>query len=142
MAPAQPRLRLLGELELRRGQREIAMRHFRAALSLARNPMEHQFFNQRILACVSESVSDLSAFERKCGRHSSRGLLPSSAIACVRGAIEQPSGSRPDDANVLRKFRNNLRDFGVEIRRRPEGYVTIVVTAAKSKRPDSCKSLI
>jgi RNA polymerase sigma-70 factor (ECF subfamily) len=46
----------LGELELRRGRREVAMEHFRAALSLARNPLEHEFFNQRILACVSKRV--------------------------------------------------------------------------------------
>ena len=46
----------LGELELRLGQRDVARQHFRAALSLARNPMEHEFFNQRILACVSESA--------------------------------------------------------------------------------------
>jgi len=44
----------LGELELRRGRREVATQHFRAALSLARNPAEGQFFNQRLLACVSE----------------------------------------------------------------------------------------
>jgi RNA polymerase sigma-70 factor (ECF subfamily) len=43
----------LGELELRRGRREVATQHFRVALSLARNPMEHEFFNQRILACAS-----------------------------------------------------------------------------------------
>ena len=46
----------LGELELRLGQRDVARQHFRAALSLARNPMEHAFFHQRILACVSESA--------------------------------------------------------------------------------------
>ena len=46
----------LGELELRLGQRDVARQHFRAALSLARNPMEHEFFNQRILACVSENA--------------------------------------------------------------------------------------
>ena len=46
----------LGELELRRGRREVARQHFRAALSRARNPMEHEFFNQRILACASEDV--------------------------------------------------------------------------------------
>jgi len=45
----------IGELELRRGQREVATQHFRAALSLARNPSEGQFFNQRLLACMSEN---------------------------------------------------------------------------------------
>jgi RNA polymerase sigma-70 factor (ECF subfamily) len=46
----------LGELELRRGRREAAAQHFRTALSLARNPIEGQFFNQRMLACVSENM--------------------------------------------------------------------------------------
>ncbi len=46
----------LGELELRRGRREVARQHFRAALSLARNPMEQEFFNRRLLACVSETT--------------------------------------------------------------------------------------
>jgi RNA polymerase sigma-70 factor (ECF subfamily) len=46
----------LGELELRRGRREVAAQHFRTALSMASNPREGQFFNQRILVCVSESI--------------------------------------------------------------------------------------
>jgi RNA polymerase sigma-70 factor (ECF subfamily) len=46
----------LGELEWRRGRREVSIEHFRAALSLARNPKEQEFFNQRVLACVSESI--------------------------------------------------------------------------------------
>jgi len=46
----------LGELELRRGRREVAAQHFRAAQSLARNRVEGQFFYQRILACVSQTV--------------------------------------------------------------------------------------
>jgi RNA polymerase sigma factor (sigma-70 family) len=41
----------LGELELRRGRREIARAHFRAALALARNPMEHRFLEQRVCTC-------------------------------------------------------------------------------------------
>jgi RNA polymerase sigma factor (sigma-70 family) len=41
----------LGELELRRGSLEIAHEHFRAALALARNPMERRFFDRRIGAC-------------------------------------------------------------------------------------------
>jgi RNA polymerase sigma-70 factor (ECF subfamily) len=45
----------LGELELRRGRREAAAQHFRTALALARNPLEGQFFNQRLLACTLES---------------------------------------------------------------------------------------
>jgi RNA polymerase sigma factor (sigma-70 family) len=41
----------LGEFELRSGKREIARRHFRAALARARNPMERHFLEQRIGAC-------------------------------------------------------------------------------------------
>ena len=41
----------LGELELRRGQRDLARDHFQAARSLARNPMERRFLDQRIGAC-------------------------------------------------------------------------------------------
>ena len=41
----------LGELEFRRGQHETAGKHFRAALALARNPMERRFLDQRASAC-------------------------------------------------------------------------------------------
>ncbi len=41
----------LGEFEFRSGRHEIADDHFRTALALARNPMERQFFEQRIGAC-------------------------------------------------------------------------------------------
>jgi RNA polymerase sigma factor (sigma-70 family) len=41
----------LGEFELRSGRREIARKHFREACALGRNPMERQFFEQRIRAC-------------------------------------------------------------------------------------------
>jgi predicted RNA polymerase sigma factor len=41
----------LGELELRSGRREMAREQFRAALALARNPMERRFLDQRIDAC-------------------------------------------------------------------------------------------
>jgi RNA polymerase sigma-70 factor (ECF subfamily) len=40
-----------GELELRRGRRELGRQHFRAALALARNAMERRFFEQRLHAC-------------------------------------------------------------------------------------------
>jgi RNA polymerase sigma factor (sigma-70 family) len=40
-----------GELELRCGRHQAARQHFRAALALARNPMERRFFYQRISAC-------------------------------------------------------------------------------------------
>jgi RNA polymerase sigma factor (sigma-70 family) len=41
----------LGELELRLGRYEVAREHFRAALVLARNPMERRFLSQRVDAC-------------------------------------------------------------------------------------------
>jgi len=41
----------LGELELRRGSLATARKHFRAALALARNPMERRFLEQRAHAC-------------------------------------------------------------------------------------------
>lgn len=41
----------IGELELRCGRHEIALEHFRAALALARNPMERRFLEQRVAAC-------------------------------------------------------------------------------------------
>jgi len=41
----------LGELELRRGRHHTARKHFRAALALARNPMERQLLKQRVGAC-------------------------------------------------------------------------------------------
>jgi RNA polymerase sigma-70 factor (ECF subfamily) len=40
-----------GELELRRGQRDAARRHFQAAASLARSPMERRFLEGRAQAC-------------------------------------------------------------------------------------------
>ena len=40
-----------GEFELRRGKQEVARQHFRAALTLARNPMEQQFFEKRMSVC-------------------------------------------------------------------------------------------
>src|SRR6202035_1680772 len=41
----------LGELEFRCGRPETAREHFRAALALARNPMERRFLDLRIGAC-------------------------------------------------------------------------------------------
>jgi RNA polymerase sigma factor (sigma-70 family) len=38
----------LGELELRRGNHEVAREHFRAALALARNPTERRFLEKRV----------------------------------------------------------------------------------------------
>ena len=45
----------LGELELRRGQRDLARGHFEAALGLARNPAERHFLQQRVEACVTRN---------------------------------------------------------------------------------------
>lgn len=42
----------LGELEFRRGRYDAARAHFRAALALARNPMERGFLDRRIMACT------------------------------------------------------------------------------------------
>ena len=41
----------LGEFEFRSGRSEMARRHFREALDLARNPMERRFLQQRIAKC-------------------------------------------------------------------------------------------
>jgi len=41
----------LGEFEFRAGRADAAREHFRAALSLARNPMEKRFLEQRVAAC-------------------------------------------------------------------------------------------
>jgi len=41
----------LGELELRRGDRDAARAHFRAAQALARNPAERRFYGRRLVAC-------------------------------------------------------------------------------------------
>jgi RNA polymerase sigma factor (sigma-70 family) len=42
----------LGELELRRGRRDVARGHFRAAVSLARNATEQRFFERRAASCA------------------------------------------------------------------------------------------
>jgi RNA polymerase sigma-70 factor (ECF subfamily) len=46
----------LGELELRRGRHETARQHFRAALALARNPMERRFLDRRLGACERDDT--------------------------------------------------------------------------------------
>jgi RNA polymerase sigma-70 factor (ECF subfamily) len=40
-----------GEFELQLGLHEMASAHFSTALAVSRNPMEHQFFDQRLGAC-------------------------------------------------------------------------------------------
>jgi predicted RNA polymerase sigma factor len=49
----------LGEFEFRSGRHETAREHFRAALALARNPMERQFLHQRVSSC-EQSTSPLT----------------------------------------------------------------------------------
>ena len=43
----------MGELELRRGNRDAAREHFSAALALARNPMERRSLEKRMRTCES-----------------------------------------------------------------------------------------
>jgi RNA polymerase sigma-70 factor (ECF subfamily) len=50
----------LGEFELQSGRHTIARNHFRAALALARNPHEREFFKQRISACAEHEPSCVS----------------------------------------------------------------------------------
>ncbi len=50
----------LGELELRSGRNEVAREHFRAAVALARNPMEHRFLEQRVTACENRAAKQLT----------------------------------------------------------------------------------
>jgi len=46
----------LGELELRRGKPETAREHFRAAVALARSPMERRFLTRRVNACEQDEI--------------------------------------------------------------------------------------
>jgi RNA polymerase sigma factor (sigma-70 family) len=46
----------LGELEIRSGRQETAREHFRAALALARNPMERRFLDRRLGACERDET--------------------------------------------------------------------------------------
>jgi RNA polymerase sigma-70 factor (ECF subfamily) len=51
----------IGELELRRGNRDAARQHFRAALALARNPTERRFLEKRVRACEKRNVRRAAA---------------------------------------------------------------------------------
>ena len=55
----------LGELELRRGDRSAAARHFRAALALARSPAERRHYQRRINACGGPAVRGARAGETR-----------------------------------------------------------------------------
>jgi RNA polymerase sigma-70 factor (ECF subfamily) len=46
----------LGELEFRSGRRSAARAHFRDALTLARNPTERRFLEQRVAACGEDET--------------------------------------------------------------------------------------
>jgi RNA polymerase sigma-70 factor (ECF subfamily) len=48
----------MGELELRRGNREAAREHFATALALARNPTERRFLEKRVRTCESASGAE------------------------------------------------------------------------------------
>jgi RNA polymerase sigma factor (sigma-70 family) len=47
----------LGEFELRAGRADAARNHFRAALSLARSPMERTFLSHRLAACDTSAAT-------------------------------------------------------------------------------------
>ena len=48
----------LGELEFRRGQREIARGHFLSALGVARNDMERRFLTLRVRRCEQNAANE------------------------------------------------------------------------------------
>jgi RNA polymerase sigma factor (sigma-70 family) len=52
-----------GEFELRSGRHEIARQQFRAALALARNPMERMFIERRIHACDEDDTRHVASYE-------------------------------------------------------------------------------
>jgi RNA polymerase sigma-70 factor (ECF subfamily) len=51
----------IGELELRAGRHDTAREHFRAALALARNPMERRFLEQRLGACEGRTPQKMGS---------------------------------------------------------------------------------
>ena len=69
----------LGEFEFHSGRYEIAREHFRAALAVARNPMERQFIEQRMGACELAGpqrgmvARPQEAPVRRVARHKRRG---------------------------------------------------------------------
>ena len=58
----------LGELELRRGQWQVAREHFLAAVALARNPMERRFLEQRVSACKRGNTQHVASYEKVWNR--------------------------------------------------------------------------
>ena len=57
----------LGELELRSGRHEIAREHFRAAVALARNPMERRSLEQRVAACEGWAPQHIAQWNQARG---------------------------------------------------------------------------
>jgi RNA polymerase sigma factor (sigma-70 family) len=54
----------LGELEFRCGRQELAREHFRAALALARNPMERRFLERRVGECERGDAQQAPFYDR------------------------------------------------------------------------------
>jgi RNA polymerase sigma-70 factor (ECF subfamily) len=50
----------IGEMELQLGRSESANEHFRAALTLARNPMEQRFLKGRLRACEPRDITPVA----------------------------------------------------------------------------------
>jgi RNA polymerase sigma factor (sigma-70 family) len=50
----------IGEMELQLGRNETAHEHFRAALTLARNPMEQRFLKGRLRACEPRDITPVA----------------------------------------------------------------------------------
>jgi len=55
----------LGEFELRAGRADAAREHFRAALALARSPMERTFLSHRLAACTPTAATAAPAHATK-----------------------------------------------------------------------------
>jgi RNA polymerase sigma factor (sigma-70 family) len=81
----------MGEFELRRGQYETASGHFRAALALARNPMERRFLDQRVRACGGGGDRDESLMQTGSWAAKAR----SHARAARMGETGEPEDAKP-----------------------------------------------
>jgi RNA polymerase sigma-70 factor (ECF subfamily) len=55
----------LGELELRCGRHDAARKHFGDAVQQARNPMEREFFEQRVRACGQRTFTTMDTKDTK-----------------------------------------------------------------------------
>jgi RNA polymerase sigma factor (sigma-70 family) len=95
----------LGELELRSGGHETAREHFRAALALARNPMERRFLDRRVGAC-----------ERGDTRRAYCEQFWDGAPGAFKAHVEAEERSgrvtpEPEDKNRIRPRRCNERGY-------------------------------